>query len=135
MIRTRLLALVIALAACAPIFAAPARAYYVIATCQTCTGSGAGDCETEPSVPGAGETASMSRIWDLPGFQYATDTNMTLDYVSLSALARASGFENPEDGALVFGNYVSRTARTIGDIDDVLTAGEGWATGFFRSAP
>ena len=132
MIGTRLPALAIALAACAPIFAAPARAAYVIATCQACTGSGAGDCETAPSVLGAGMTANMSRFWDSPGFQYATDTNMTLDYVSLSAFARASGFENPEDGALVFGNSVSRTARTIGHIDDVLTAGEGWATGFFR---
>jgi hypothetical protein len=74
----------------------------------------------------------MSRVWDSPGFHYATDTNMTLDYVSLSAFARASGLENPENGALVFGNLVSRTARSIGHIDDVLTAGEGGASGYFR---
>ena len=130
--RSRLPALVIALAACASTISAQARAAYVVSTCQACTGSAAGDCETAPSVNGAGMTANMSRVWDSPGFHYATDTNMTLDYVSLSAFARASGFESPEGGAEVFGNLVSRTARSIGNIDDVLTAGEGGASGFFR---
>ena len=82
MIRTRSLlpAVALALAACAPIFSAPARAAYVVSTCQACTGSGAGDCETAPSVYGAGMTANMSRLWDSPGFLYATSTDMTLGY-------------------------------------------------------
>ena len=131
--RSRLLALLIALAACAPIFAATARAAaFVVSTCEACTGSAPGDCETAPSVYGAGMTANMSRLWDFPAYHYATNTVMTLDYVSLSAFARASGEETPETGAQVFGNPTKRVARSTGDIDDVLTAGEGGAPGFFR---
>ncbi len=130
--RSRLTVFALSLAAGAALASTPARAAYVVATCQACTGSGAGECETAPSVLGAGETASMSRLWDFPAFHYATDTNMTLDYVSLSAFARASGTENPEDGGPSFINVVTRTARTIGNIDDVLTAGEGGTPGFFR---
>jgi hypothetical protein len=129
--RSGLPALLIALV-CAPIAAAPVRAAYVVSTCQACTSSVAGDCETAPSVYGAGQTASMSRAWDSPGFHYATDTNMTLDYVSFAAFARASGFENPENGGVTFGGNVARIARSIGHVDDVLTAGEGGAAGFFR---
>jgi len=127
--RSRLLALLIALAACAPIFSATARAAFVVSTCQACTSS---DCETAPSVYGAGVTANMSRLWDFPAYHYATNTFMTLDYVSLSAFARASGDEAPENGAQVFGNLTKSVARSTGDIDDVLTAGEGGAPGFFR---
>jgi len=130
--QTQRAALLIALAAFAASPSTPAGAAFVMSTCQACTGSGPGDCETAPSVSGAGMTASMSRSWISPGFEYATSTDMTLDYVSLSAFARASGFENPENGAVVFGNSVSRTARSIGHIDDVLTAGEGGVPGFLR---
>jgi hypothetical protein len=128
--RSRLPALLIALV-CAQIFAAPARSAFVVSTCEACTSS-VGDCEVAPSVYGAGETANMARAWTSPGFQYATNTSMTLDYVSFAAFARASGYENPENGAVVFGNAVTRIARSTGHIDDVLTAGEGGAAGFFR---
>ena len=131
--RSRLPALALALAACAPIFSAPARAAsFVVSTCEACTGSAPGDCETAPSVYGAGMTANMSRLWDFPAYLYATNTYMTLDYVSLSVFARASGEEAPETGAQVFGNPTKRVARSTGYIDDVLTAGEGSTPGFFR---
>jgi len=132
MIRSWWLALPIAFAVCTSAGAPAAYGYAIVqSTCQACTGSGAGECETAPTVVGAGETANMSRFWDSPGFAYATDTNMTLDYVSLSAYARASGFENPESGTTFLGS-VTRIARSIGGIGDVLTAGEGGAPGFFR---
>ena len=127
--RSRLPALLI-VGCCATILAAPVDTAFVVSTCQACTSSL--DCETAPSVNGAGMTASMSRAWDFPAYHYATETNMTLGYLSLSAFARASGTENPETGAPTFGNGVQRTARSIGHIDDVLTAGEGGAPGFFR---
>lgn len=127
----RRLALVFALV-CAPVAAGAARAAYVVSVCESCTGTAAGSCETAPPVYGAGETASMSRAWDFPAYHYATSTNFTFDYVAFSAFARASGLENPENGASVFGNIVTRIARSTGSLDDVLTAGEGGAPGFLR---
>jgi hypothetical protein len=130
--RSRLTVLALSLVALAALASTPARAAYIMATCQSCTAPGPGECETAPSVFGAGTTASMSRLWNSAGFAFATDTNMTLDYVSLSAFASASGFENPENGGPSFINIVAYTARSIGHIDDVLTAGEGGTPGFFR---
>jgi hypothetical protein len=132
MIRSWLPALSIALAAWTLAQTPPAHAYAVVqSTCQACTGSGAGECETALTVVGAGQTANMSRFWNFTAFTYLTDTNMTLDYISLSAFARASGTENPDSGT-TFLNGVTRIARSIGGIGDVLTAGEGGAPGFFR---
>ncbi len=127
--RRRLPSVLIAFAVCAPVLAAPAEAQYVTATCQACTSSN--DCESAPPVNVPNVTASLTRLWDSDGFHYSTNTNMTLDYVSFAIFARASGTETPEDGD-PFTNFVARLARSIGQIDDVLTAGEGGAPGFFR---
>lgn len=119
---------------CCALAASPVRAApLVVSTCQICT-SNAGDCETAPSVYGAGALASMSRAWTPGnGFDYAASTSMSTDYGSFGAFARASGSETPEPGAgTTFLNTVTRIARSFGNFDDVLTAGTGGGPGFLR---
>lgn len=112
-------------------FPGNAHAAFVVSTSQVCTGSGAGECETAPSVFGPGNTAQLSRAENSTGFSYMAETNMTGDYLGFAAFARASGFENPEGGG-TFINSVYRSGVSYGHVDDVLTAGEGGAPGFFR---
>jgi len=123
------------LAGVALALAAPtARAAGVYSTCQICTGNAAGDCETAPSVLGAGVLAEMSRLW-APGngFSYAASTSISTDYGAFGAFARASGSETPPPGAgTTFLNNVTRIARSYGTVNDVFTAGTGGASGFVR---
>lgn len=114
--------------------APPAGAVFVVSTCQICMGNGAGDCETAPSVYGAGAVANLSRAWTPGnGFEYAASTSIATDYGAFSAFARASGSETPPPGAGTnFINTVMRIARSYGTFDDVLTAGTGGGPGFLR---
>lgn len=123
----------IALVACAALSALPARAAAVISTCQICTGNAAGDCETAPSVYGAGVLADMSRVWTPGnGFAYAASSSIATDYSEFGASARASGSETPSDAGPFFVNFVTRIARSYGTFNDVLTAGTGGEAGFLR---
>lgn len=104
----------------------------VIATSQVCTGTGAGDCETAPSVIGPGQTASLSRSWDAPpGFAFLASTSLSIDYVSFTGFARASGYDTPASGT-EFAYAITRIARSLGSFSDVLTAGSGGGSGYFR---
>jgi len=121
------------LAAFLPAPPAVRAAPFVIATSQVCTGAGAGDCETAPSV-GRNETASLSRSWgnsEVGGFYFLASTEMIADYCAFSASAAASGYDVPDSGP-TFLNSVTRIGRSLGHFADGLTAGAGGAPGYLR---
>jgi hypothetical protein len=119
----------------ATIALAPAPAAHaftlVRSTCQICTGSGAGDCETGTPVSGRGAMADMSRFWPADGFAFAASSAITTDYVAMSGFARASGTHSPSSGG-PFLSSVSRTGRAFGSFWDRLTVGSGGGSGFLR---
>lgn len=120
----------IAICAAASPTAANADAY-VVQTSQVCFGNAAGECETAPSVIGAGLQASLSRSEDSTGFHYLRSTNISANHGAFAGFARASGTESPENVS-TFQYSITRVARSFGTFADVVTAGEGGGSGFFR---
>jgi hypothetical protein len=112
----------------------PAQAAYVIATPQICIESVfVGPCETGApgfGVPGA--TVGLSRLWADPGYSISAETELTANYGFFSGSARVGGFDNPVLGGTKFNYSFVRIARSFGHFADVLTAGTGGGSGFFR---
>lgn len=122
--------LLVAFAALLP--ARAARAYTAVqSTCQICTGSGAGECETGTPVMVPGATTDMSRFWSGDAFAFAASCASTTEYAGVAGFARASGTHSPSSGG-PFLNNVSRSGRAFGSFWDRLTAGSGGGSGFLR---
>ncbi|RIL06391.1 MAG: hypothetical protein DCC71_06985 [Proteobacteria bacterium] len=118
----------------APIAPARARAAaYVISTCQACYGNAAGDCETTPPILTPGAPSNILRTYGgSDGYSFQAAAASTTDFAAFGLFARASGFVDPPgDDATFLGND-TRIGRAFGTFSDVVTAGEGGASGFLR---